>query len=89
MIVTFDRKFVKDISMLPEYLHESFAEVYKVCEDCQNIREIHHCEKIKGSKNLYRIRIGDYRATFKLKDVNSIEFRRFLSRGQAYKKHVK
>ena len=88
MTVTFDLKFVKDISLLPEYIHESFAEVYKLCEECQSVREIHNCEKMKGNKNLYRIRIGDYRATFKLKDVNSIVFRRFLSRGQVYKKHV-
>ena len=26
MIVTFDRMFVKDISILPEYIHKSFAE---------------------------------------------------------------
>jgi len=88
MIVTFDRKFVKDLSVLPEYIHKSFAEIHEVCEKVSHISEIPHCGKIKGSKILYRIRIGDYRATFKLKDANSIVFRRFLSRGQVYKKHV-
>ena len=89
MNVTFDRKFVKDISILPEYIHKSFAHVHEVCEKASNIRKIPQCRKIEGSERLYRIRIDDYRATFKLKDANSIEFRRFLPRGQVYKKHVK
>jgi len=89
MDVTFDRKFVKDISILPEYIHVSFAKVYEICKKASNIGEIPHCRKIEGNEKLYRIRVGDFRATFLLKDANTIVFRRFLSRGQVYKKHVK
>jgi len=89
MNVTFDHKFVKDISILPAYIQVSFAKVYEICKKASSICEIPHCRKIKGNEQLYRIRIGDFRATFILKDVNAIAFRRFLPRGQVYKKHVK
>ena len=88
MNVTFDRKFFKDFSKLPEHIQKSFAELHEVFFEVSTIRDIPNCLKLAGNENIYRVRIGDYRITFKSKDTNSIEFRRFLSRGQVYKKHI-
>ena len=89
MNVTYDRKFFKDFSTAPEYVQVSFAELREKIETISTIRKIPNCRPLKGQKDFYRIRIGDYRVTFKLVEINSIELRRFLPRGQVYKKHVK
>ena len=89
MNVTYDRKFFKDFSEIPEYVQVSFSEIREEIETISTIREIPNCRPLKGRKDFYRIRIGDYRVTFKFVNVNSIELKRFLHRGQVYKKHVK
>ena len=89
MNVNYDRKFFKDFSAIPEHVQVSFAELREELEKVSTIREIPNCRPLKGIKSFYRIRIGDYRITLKLDNANSIEFKRFLSRGQVYKKHVK
>lgn len=89
MNVTYDRKFFKDFSIVPEYIQVSFAELSEKIKTISNIRDIQHCKQLKGTKDFYRIRIGDYRITFKIENNNTIEFRRFLPRGQVYKKQAK
>ena len=89
MNVTYDRKFFKDFSVVPEYVQVSFAELREEIKTLSTIREIPNCRPLKGRKGFYRIRIGDYRVTFESVDINTIELKRFLSRGQVYKKHVK
>ena len=89
MNVTYDRKFFKDFSTVPEYIQVSFAELREEIETVLTIREIPNCRPLKGRKDFYRIRIGDYRVTFQLVNINSIELKRFLPRGQVYKKHIK
>ena len=42
-------------------------------------------KKLSGYQNLYRLRIGDYRIIFEIKDETVI-VRDVLPRGQAYKK---
>lgn len=32
----------------------------------------HGCEKLKGGENLWRIRIGNYRVIYKIKEINNI-----------------
>jgi mRNA interferase RelE/StbE len=89
MNVTYDRKFFKDFSAVPEYVQVSFAELRKEFEKISTIREIPNCRPLKGNKDFFRIRLGDYRVTLKLNDANSMELKRFLPRGQVYKKHTK
>ena len=89
MNVTYDRKFFKDFSTVPEHVQIFFAELRKEFETVSTVREIPNCKPLKGRKGFYRIRIGDYRVTLKLYNINTIELIRFLSRGQVYKKHVK
>ena len=89
MKIEFDRKFSKDFLSLPEYMQKAISDLNKAFEKASSINEISQCKKMKGSKNLYRIRHGDYRVTLCLIDHETIEFRRVLTRGQIYKKHVK
>ena len=60
-------------------------------EYLQSIKEITDCKKLVGYRNVYRIRIGDYRAffTFHVEIVNDTVFFRYLvSRGEAYDKKM-
>jgi len=49
-----------------------------------NLRELKSLKKLKGFKNYYRIRVGDYRLGFSYDD-QTIFFIRFLSRKDIYK----
>jgi len=89
MNVTFDRKFFKDFSTAPEYIQVSFAELRETLKKLTTIRDIPNCRILTGKKGFYRIRIGEYRVTFKLIKSDQMEIKRLLPRGQVYKKHVK
>jgi len=55
-------------------------------EDIQmknKLSELVNCKKLTGSKNYYRIRIGDYRVGF-IFDKNTVELVRFLHRSKMY-----
>jgi len=54
----------------------------------KKITEISNCKKLKGSKNAYRIRIGDYRMGF-LFEKQNVEFVRFLHRNKIYENFPK
>ncbi len=88
MKVEATRKFVKDFQTLPEYAQKAVSDLNTALESASMISEI-QCVKMKGSPNLYRTRLGDYRVTFCLTDNETVELRRVLTRGQIYKKHVK
>ena len=89
MKITYNRKFFKDFSSVPEYIQVCFAELREELEKISTIREIPNCRPLKSAKDFYRIRINEYRVTFKSININSIELKRFLHRGQVYKKHIK
>ncbi len=89
MTVEYDRKFIKDFQVVPEYIQEAFSELNTAIEEALTIRELPQCKRLTNKGDIYRIRLGDYRVTFSLKDNSTVEFRRILSRGQIYKKHIK
>jgi mRNA-degrading endonuclease RelE of RelBE toxin-antitoxin system len=82
------RRFVKDFQALPEYEQKAVSDFNAALVSASMVSEI-QCIKMKGSPNLYRTRLGDYRVTFCLIDNETVELRRVLTRGQIYKKHVK
>lgn len=58
--------------------------VFQTIPDCQNITEIKSLKKIKGHKNAYRIRVGDYRiGVFIQKET--VTFSRVLHRKDVYR----
>jgi len=64
--VVFTERAQKDLSDLPEH------EIEQILSSCLRLEtnphpDGKHIKKLKGYKDLYRLRIGDYRAVFECK----------------------
>ena len=89
MKVQFSKDFAKTLERVPEKVRKSVVGVINKVIDCSSIFEIPNCKKIESFKNIYRIRIGDYRAFFVLHiqiEGNTVRFEYLVSRGEAYNK---
>lgn len=65
--------------------------VIKEVKAADDIRQITDCKRLVGYKNIYRIRIGSYRAffTFHMEIIDDTVFFEYLvSRGEAYGKKM-
>jgi len=84
MIVKIDKSFVKDTKKIDDkkILH-AIADCIEIIRGVRKLSEIPGCKKLKGSKNFYRIRIGNYRIGFVFEN-RAIEFVRFLHRDSIY-----
>ena len=91
MNVEYSKDFEKSVKKLSGKMLGSIRKVITEVKNAENIKEITDCKKLVGYRNVYRIRIGDYRAffTFHIEIVNDIVFFRYLvSRGEAYAKKM-
>lgn len=85
MKVQVDVSFEKDTEKIKlKKVLLNLADALENVKNASKISEIKNYKKLKGSVNAYRIRIGDYRAGFYLKD-GTITFIRFLHRKDIYK----
>lgn len=73
----------KELDHLPKQIYE------RVIEHIKTLRENprpHGCRKIAGSKQDWRIRVGDYRVIYEIDDTNKeIHIMRVRHRGEAYR----
>ena len=84
MKIVINKSFEKDISKINDKkLLYSIADCIDDIKEKSKLSEIVNCKKLRGSKNCYRIRIGDYRLGFVFEN-NSIELVRFLARSKIY-----
>lgn len=83
MKVEINRHFVKDTTKLTTDLRERIFNLIEMLEKCTHLEQIPSIKKLKGYKNAYRIRIGDYRIGLYLIE-NAIELRRVLHRKEMY-----
>ena len=89
MIVSYRKLFLKDLA---NYKSSTiFLKVKKIVfedipklEKFNEIFQIYDIIQLKGTKNRYRIKIGEFRIGLELND-NSIEFLRFLHRREFYR----
>ena len=85
MKLLFEKKFLKEVSNLNDAkLQISIEEIINESERAQNTSQIKNIKKLKGFKNAYRIRVGEYRIGI-LIEKNTIIFVRFLHRREVYK----
>lgn len=63
--VRIQKQVEKEILSLPKTIIER---VRTAIRDLANTPRPHGCAKVKGSKNLYRIRVGDYRVIYAMDD---------------------
>jgi mRNA-degrading endonuclease RelE of RelBE toxin-antitoxin system len=79
------KSFSRDIAKIRDKaLLNAIAVVIENIEQAQSIQQIKHIQKIQGSKNHYRIRIGDYRMGLFSNGI-TIYIVRFLHRKEIYK----
>ena len=91
MNVEYSRDFGKAVQKLSGKMLDSVRGVISEVKNAESIKDITDCKKLVGYRNVYRIRIGDYRAffTFHIEIVNdTVIFRYIVSRGEAYAKKM-
>ena len=89
MNVDYSKDFKKSVKKLSGKMLDSVRRVVEEVKNAESLKDITDCEKLVGCRNVYRIRIGDYRAffTFHIEIINdTIIFRYLVPRGEAYDK---
>ena len=89
MNVEYSKDFEKSVKKLSGKMLDSIRKVITEVKNAENIKDITDCKKLVGYRNVYRIRIGDYRAffTFHIEIINdTVIFRYLVPRGEAYGK---
>ena len=89
MNVDYSKDFKKSVKKLSGKMLDSVRRVVEEVKNAESLKDITDCKKLVGYRNVYRIRIGDYRAffTFHIEIINdTIIFRYLVPRGDAYDK---
>jgi len=83
IIVT--KHFAKDVDKeLNEQQKQQLAQILISITQSKTLSEISDCKKLKGFKNAYRIRMGNYRIGFLFED-ETVKLSRVLNRKDVYK----
>ena len=91
MNIEYSKDFEKSVKKLSGKMLDSVRVVISEVKNAESIKDITDCKKLVGYRNVYRIRIGDYRAffTFHVEIINdTVIFRYLVSRGEAYAKKM-
>lgn len=84
MIATFTARFLKDIAKLPDAAAKTaVANLIEAAETAETMVELPSLKKLKGFKNAYRIRLGDYRIGVFITGTR-VEFARVVHRRDIY-----
>ena len=85
MKVEFLKSFSKDLNSInAKSVKQSLVRIIESLEKADDLSNISNIKKLKGTRNAYRIRVGDYRLGF-FADKSSIQLARFLHRKDIYK----
>lgn len=86
MKILIDRTFAKDIGKIRDRkVLQNINDLISGLEAVETLSEIPNTKKIKGDKEYFRIRIGNYRVGFEKLDDETIILIRFLHRKDIYK----
>jgi len=87
MNVLYSKSFIKAASKLTGKYKNTLQEKIKEVKAAASVNELTDCKKLESFSNVYRIRIGDYRAFFILiLTDNAANFEYLVNRGDAYNK---
>ena len=89
MNVDYSKDIKKSVKKLSGKMLDSVRRVVEEVKNAESLKDITDCKKLVGYRNVYCIRIGDYRAffTFHIEIINdTIIFRYLVPRGEAYDK---
>jgi mRNA-degrading endonuclease RelE of RelBE toxin-antitoxin system len=91
MKVEYSKSFVKAVNKLSGKQLQSVRDVIAEVKNAEVLEDITDCKRLVGYNNVYRIRIGGYRAffTFHIEVVDGVVmFHYLVARGQAYDKKM-
>ena len=87
MIVRIDKTFHKDVGKITDAkVKEAIAEIIKALLSTDELSEVNNLKKLVGYKNLYRIRLGNYRIGLEQTPEQELILIRFLHRKDIYQK---
>ena len=85
MLVKYRESFIKDLKQIKnKQVKKQIEKTIKFVKSASALSEIPNVKKLRGYKNFYRIRIGNYRIGFYLEN-NTLVFVRVLHRKDFYK----
>ena len=85
MKAQFRASFAKDLrSIKSKEILSRIKEVIGQVEKAQSLQEVTNIKKLKGSRNYYRIRVGEYRIGLVI-EGDEISFVRCLDRKEVYR----
>lgn len=85
MQVEATKRFYKDVENLELETQVLVLELIQLAKTATSIKDLPNLKKMKGFKNAYRIRLGDYRVGFLTITKDSILFKRCLLRKDIYR----
>lgn len=87
MNINYSKDFSNSVNKLSGKYKNSVINMIKEVKQAASIEDITDCKKLKDFQNIYRIRIGSFRALFLLRVIdNTVFFEYLISRGEAYSK---
>ncbi len=85
MKVEFRDSFLKDLkSVKDKAILKKVKEIIETVENAHTLSGIPNLKKLKGQQYYFRLRVGDYRLGFAMKN-EAVIFVRFLNRKDIYK----
>lgn len=85
MKVKYRKKFLKELSSIPTSVRTKIETyVFNTIPESDTLHEIGKIKKLKGYRDYYKIRFGDYRVGFKI-EGDILIFERVLHRKDIYK----
>lgn len=82
MNVLYSKSFIKAANRLTGKYKDSLKEKIIAVKAASSVDELTDCKKLEGFRNVYRIRIGDFRAFFILTVLdNGVHFEYLVRRG--------
>ena len=84
MELQLDNSFIRDVKKSPLLVQKEVAVIINSIRTAKNFQEIKNLKKLKGSKNVYRIKVDQYRVGFYVEN-GIIILSRCLSRKDIYK----
>lgn len=85
MIVKIDKSFVKDVEKInSSSINEKLSRIILGIQKASKVSEISNLKKLHGTKNYYRIRMGDYRISIII-FKEEVQMVRVLHRKDIYK----
>jgi len=85
MIVKIDKSLEKDVRKIKDkVVRVSLIEVINAIQDAKKLSDIKNLKKLQGTRNFYRIRIGEYRIGIVI-EGDTFELIRMLHRKEIYR----